>query len=105
MFILAKGGETFARLQFNTGPGLSVDLAVDVDFTQPFPAANHGAWSEEYERCVTTLPDTSWGADKQRDARGLAELDNDRDSPWWWDEPWPDALERENDAALEGAYA
>ena len=53
MFILARGGEAFARLQFNCGPRLAVELSVEVDFTQPFPAASHGAWIEEYQRCVT----------------------------------------------------
>jgi hypothetical protein len=104
MFILAKGGETFARLQFNTGPDLSVELAVAVDFTQPFPAANHGAWSEEYERCVTTGPETTaLQFENQRDYR-LGEMADDRDLPWWWDDPSPDAFER-NGEELEGAYA
>ena len=94
MFILAKGGETFARLQFNTGPGLSVELAVEIDFARAFPAANHDGWSEEYQRCVEKLLGTSEAEfDDKRGARSITLPADDLDLPWWWDDPWPDAFE------------
>ena len=52
MFILARGGETFARLRFNGGPGAEIALRVELDFRTPFPAANHRGWKEEYRQCV-----------------------------------------------------
>lgn len=52
MFILARGGATYARLRFNTGPGGEVSLAADVDYQQPFPAASQAEWQSEYDRCV-----------------------------------------------------
>ena len=52
MFILARGGQTYARLEFHVGPGGSLLLPVEVDFTRPFPAANQAAWWEEYHACV-----------------------------------------------------
>ena len=36
MFILARGGQTYARLRFNVGPGGHVQIPVEVDFHRPF---------------------------------------------------------------------
>ena len=52
MFILAKGGQVYARLRYNLGPGGSLRLSVRVDFTHPFPAAAPGDWEQEYQRHV-----------------------------------------------------
>ena len=52
MFILAQGGATYARLRFNAGPGGEICLPVEVDYRQPFPAADQAAWQAEYELCV-----------------------------------------------------
>lgn len=48
MFILAQGGETYARLRFNTGPGGACLLPVHLDYNQDFPAADRDAWEAEY---------------------------------------------------------
>ena len=52
MFILARGGATYARLRFNAGPCGEVNVSAEVDFTQPFPVADHAAWQAEYDVCV-----------------------------------------------------
>ena len=52
MFILAKGGQTYARVRFNVGPGGQAHLPVAVDYEQPFEASDHEAWEADYERCV-----------------------------------------------------
>ncbi len=52
MFILAEGGETYARLRFNVGPGGSMLIPVETDFSMPFPATDHDAWEQEYAACV-----------------------------------------------------
>ena len=49
MFILARGGETYARLRFNVGPGGDLEIGTNVDFTRPFAASQCGAWAKEYE--------------------------------------------------------
>jgi hypothetical protein len=54
MFILARGGQSYARLRFHVGPGGDVDLPVGVDYTRPFAASDHAAWQEEYLACVKT---------------------------------------------------
>jgi len=52
MFILARGGQTYARLQWNTGPGGACLIPVAVDYSQPFAGSDHAAWGAEYDRCV-----------------------------------------------------
>jgi hypothetical protein len=52
MFVLACGGRTYARLRFGAGPGGQVVLPVEIDFSQPFPAAAPATWEEEYRLSV-----------------------------------------------------
>jgi proteasome lid subunit RPN8/RPN11 len=56
MFILARGGQTYARLRFSAGPTGELLLPVDVDYRQPFAASDADAWLEEYEACVRIPP-------------------------------------------------
>ena len=56
MFILAQSGKHYARLQFGVGPGGSLQIPVEVDFTRPFAASQHDAWEEEYASCVRPEP-------------------------------------------------
>lgn len=56
MFILAQGGQTYARLSYHVGPGGSLLLPVCVDFTQPFSAATPDDWEQEYQRHVQPEP-------------------------------------------------
>lgn len=48
MFILAAGGQTYARLHFRAGPGGDVELPAEVDYSEPFPASDEAAWEQEY---------------------------------------------------------
>ena len=59
MFILAQGGDTYARLRFNIGPRASLEIPVDVDYRRPFAAADQLAWDREYVECVHPLHLTS----------------------------------------------
>jgi len=52
MFILARGGRSYARLRFHVGPGGDIELPVQVDYTRPFAASNHEAWLAEYKANV-----------------------------------------------------
>ena len=63
MFILARGGERYARLRFHVGPGGDVDLPVRVDYSRPFAASDHAAWKEQYAACVQNA-DPLWMADR-----------------------------------------
>jgi len=48
MAILAKGGESYARLRFNLGPGADVLIPTSVDYSQPFAGSDPEAWQAEY---------------------------------------------------------
>jgi proteasome lid subunit RPN8/RPN11 len=67
MFILACGGETYARLRFNVGPGGALEIRDEVDFSQPFDAARQDQWQQEYHQLVaaesasqSVLDDETW---------------------------------------------
>ena len=56
MFILARGGESYARLRFNVGPGGEVLLPVEVDYSRPFAGSDSATWQAEYEANVGMPP-------------------------------------------------
>lgn len=88
MFILARGGATFARLQFSSGPGGAWEIPVAVDYGRSFAAADHVGWRRDYETSVT--PEPIWDFD--RDVR------ND-DPP----DDWPFSL-REWEELEDGSF-
>lgn len=67
MFILAKGGQTYARLRFNTGPGGEMLMRVQVDYGQPFTGSNHEAWAEDFKKHIhpeaSDVPSSLWLGD------------------------------------------
>lgn len=52
MFILARGGQTYARLRFNVGPGGAMLIPVAVDYSQPFAGSDEAAWQAEFDANV-----------------------------------------------------
>ena len=52
MFILAQGGETYARLALNSGPKGQLLLPVEIDFSRPFRGSEEIEWEEEYVMSV-----------------------------------------------------
>jgi len=57
MFILACGGQSYARLRFGVGPGGAMEIPIEVDFELPFAGSDHDSWEAEYLANVTEL---SW---------------------------------------------
>lgn len=57
MAIVACGGETYARMQFQAGPGSSQQLAIEVSYAVPFTGSDHKVWTDEYVAAVHPLPD------------------------------------------------
>ena len=55
MFILAQGGQTYARLRFHVGPGGEIEIPVTVDYSRSFPASDPPAWQQEYQACVVDI--------------------------------------------------
>lgn len=54
MFILARGGQSYARLRTSSVSGFTINTMLDVDviYSAPYPAAEHRLWSEEYKEKV-----------------------------------------------------
>ena len=52
MVILARGGQTYCRLQFHVGPGGGLVIPVRIDYSQPFDASDQAAWKSEFEANV-----------------------------------------------------
>ena len=66
MFIIARGGASYARLQYRVGPGGAWEIPVRVDYSRSFAAADHAAWRREYEALVQVEAELSveeefWG--------------------------------------------
>jgi len=56
MFILARQGQCYARLQMNVGPGSSLEIPVEIDYTRPFPGSDWEGWEQEYLAHVQVQP-------------------------------------------------
>lgn len=52
MFILARGGQSYARLRFNVGPGGAMLIPVAVDYSRPFAGSDETAWQAEFDANV-----------------------------------------------------
>jgi hypothetical protein len=100
MFILARQGQSYARLRFNVGPGGDVDLPVRVDYTRPFAASDHAAWQKEYLAAVQ-VAELPLFARRGTDRMPSSAATNDP-----WDEDWFPAWDRpfreEEPGFLEG---
>jgi len=57
MFVLAQGGQVYARLQLNIGPGASIEVPVEIDYSRPFARSDWDAWEQEYLANVQIDPD------------------------------------------------
>jgi len=91
MFILARGGATYARLRFNIGPGGELALPVAIDYSRQFPPSDREGWEEEYLACVAsqTYGPTSVGKPWQELFREELSMDEEPtfdDVDWldWW---------------------
>lgn len=70
MFILARGGETYARLRYQTSFGSEIVLLTPtIDWSAECPAIDHSAWEAEYNEKVSQktytigYQNTSWESD------------------------------------------
>ena len=101
MFILARGGQTYARLRYNVGPGADVMLPVEVDYSRSFAASNVEAWKAEYDANVRVPPPELPVMNGMKPAKAPV-IDDDVLDPWWG-ESWSNDG-RFEDHQLEGEY-
>ena len=99
MFILARGGQTYARLRYNVGPGADLKLPVEVDYGRPFAGSSCDAWDNEYDANVR-VPAAKLAKPEMR-VLPAARDDVFRDD--WWRDPWDEAIDVEP-RRQEGEY-
>ena len=79
MFILARQGQTYARLRFNVGPGGAIEIPVEVDYSRPFSCSDMEVWEQEYLANVGAQQDQStrgFGARQRLQQEELALYDD-----------------------------
>lgn len=84
MLILARGGETYARLQFNVGPQSDQRVDVEVDYTTGFSASDVPSWQREYTANVIVAPINNGSAHRNSD-RGFEDSSGSSvaATDWW----------------------
>lgn len=88
MGILAKGGQTYARISCNIGEGrIQQELKMVVDWSLPFLGANHALWDRMYDQCVTIeTPGTytqSWNNSSYTDTSLYKSPDDSHRGIWY----------------------
>lgn len=91
MFILARRGQSYARLRFNQGPTAELEIPIDVDYDQPFAGTDFEAWEDEYLQnvvlhSVISPPTAMHDINDDWDA-GSGDVQDD-DAYNAWDECW-----------------
>lgn len=77
MLILARGGEAYARLQFNVGPQSAQRVNVEVDYTTGFSASDSSAWQREYKANVIAAPINSGSVHQSSDCEFVDQAGDD----------------------------
>ena len=85
MFILARGGKSYARLRYNVGPGVDVALPVELDFSLPFAASDWELWQEEYLSNVQLPPPES-----KKKVKACQQVNAEQREAAWMDDRWQD---------------
>jgi hypothetical protein len=92
MFILARGGQCYARLRYNVGPGAEIELPVDVDYGRPFDGSDFELWHDEYLANVRVPPPEPLKEAKTERQPALPAAD-DRFIDDWWRDAWADYMD------------
>jgi len=87
MFILARSGATYGRLQIQDGPHVVKRLSVSIDYSRPFDGSDHEAWQAELEQNVAIVD--PFGPSMGKDAPQFIAVPHGRrhegsDDPGWW---------------------
>ena len=94
MFIIARSGDTYARLRFNTGPGGDIELSTTIDYRAEFLGSDREAWEQQF---LKSVHDTTTVGSHMMDS----DLFGYR-SPWsedWYDD-WLQYTEEDSEAPL-----
>jgi hypothetical protein len=102
MFILARGGQSYARLRFNVGPGNEVLIPVEVDYTRPFSGSDIELWHKDYLANVRVPPPAPPKAEANEGS--LLPAFDERRVEDWWNDAWDDYAEFRAQEEAEYGY-
>ena len=85
MFILARGGQTYARLRYNVGPGMDTNLPVEIEYACAFAGTDTAGWQAEYETKVREITPEPIEAPATKQVSRLFTPELDRDHGWFED--------------------
>lgn len=94
MFILARGGSTYARLRFNVGPSAEMEIPVCIDYSQPFSGCDLDEWEQEYLSNVSVQIPSSVKSSMSKQAH---QLPSEQDLLDEWYEDWLEYTEESGD--------
>lgn len=94
MFILARGGSTYARLRFNVGPGAEIEIPVCIDYSQPFGGCDPDEWEQEYLSNVSIRVPRPVNSSNSRKA---GQLPSEQELLDEWYEDWIEYTEESED--------
>jgi hypothetical protein len=103
MFIVARGGECYARLRYNVGPGADIDLKVNIDYGQPFSGSEFALWHEEYLDNVQ-LPPVEPPKSGELETKAAEDDRYEQFLDDWWRDAWSDYanIEEEHEETIFG---
>jgi proteasome lid subunit RPN8/RPN11 len=108
MFILGRTGRTYARLAFSAGPGGSLMLPVQVDWSRWPGEVKSGSlahelesWRAEFAANIQPLGQRQATPSPSRTAPPASEPDYLADLPWWWGQDQELQLVFEGDDELD----
>ena len=76
MFILARGGETYARLKFGCGPGAELRVPVEIAWDVPFAGTDQEAWEQAYDARVMPIAPQKFPGKRHSQTEELALLED-----------------------------
>jgi hypothetical protein len=103
MFILARGGNSYARIRFNVGPGAEIEVPVGIDYSQRFDGCDFSVWEQEY--LVNVHPRVSQRRESLPTQRQV-QYQSEQELLDQWYEDWQEYLEEPSNmkgVALEHA--
>lgn len=87
MFILAKGGDTYCRMQANIGPIKSLQIKLNhyVDYTSyNFHASDLDSWKREYEKFIKKRKNNAFKTKECKNKKENNKYENSFNDCWDW---------------------
>lgn len=103
-YILAKGGDDYCRIQYNVGPGGSMEIPVEIDYRYSFPGSDFEKWKKEYDEKVTEKKITFDLSNYKKVAKGLLYSGEKNDLGYMYGNDIPQIMDNMDDEMDEVFY-